>query len=346
MTSPNTCDATNTCDVADEDFGRAPARRLAAAARPAGALRLLVIHNPTAGWRRRRRLRAVLEALADHGCAVTLRETTCRGDAETFARAARAEDYDRVVVAGGDGTINEAINGLLDRRLPVAVVPMGTANVLAAEMGLRARPRDIAAAIVDGMASRVVLGRLRGPDRKVRRFSMMAGIGFDAHVVARVNVVLKRWTGKFAYVAASLAQLVEDPGRVYDVVVDGRRYRAASAIVAKGHFYGGRFVVAPAARLDQPDLHVCLFRNAGRLHVVRYALALMTGQLHRLSDVTLLRARRVEIAGPAGEPVQVDGDLDGQLPVVIDLDDEALQLAMPAVVESPGRRLAVVAEGA
>src|SRR5689334_5434587 len=83
--------------------------------------RLLVIHNPTAGWRRRHRLYAVLEALGRDGCAITLQETTGRGDAETFARAARAEDYERVVVAGGDGTINEAINGLTDRRLALAI---------------------------------------------------------------------------------------------------------------------------------------------------------------------------------------------------------------------------------
>src|ERR1700748_1084353 len=120
-----------------------------------GALRrkrLLLIHNPTAGWRRRHRLQAVLDALDRDGCTVTLKETTCRGDAEAFARAARAEDYDRVVVAGGDGTMNEAINGLADRRLPLAIVPMGTANVLAAEIGLGLSPAAIARTIVQGLS--------------------------------------------------------------------------------------------------------------------------------------------------------------------------------------------------
>jgi diacylglycerol kinase (ATP) len=328
MTSVNTCESLPPPDSAPD-------------LRP---LRLLVIHNPTAGWRRRRRLAAVLDALRGRGCDITLRETTCRGDAEAFANAARFGDYDRLVVAGGDGTINEAINGLSDRRLPVAIVPMGTANVLAAEIGLGLRPSAIAAAIADGPASRVAVGRISGGGRTLRRFSMMAGIGFDAHVVARVNLVLKRLTGKFAYVTASLVQLVHQRPVLYDVTVDGRRYRAASVIVAKGHFYGGRFVVAPAARLQERYLHVCLFAHAGRLNVIRYSVALLIGQHHRLSDVTLLRARRIEVHGPVGEPVQVDGDLDGVLPIVIDIDDEPLHLAAPAARPLPTRRLIPVAE--
>jgi diacylglycerol kinase (ATP) len=315
---------------------------------PAGgwARRLLVIHNPVAGWRRRHRLWAVIERLEHRGCLVDLRETTRRGDAEAFASAALADDYDRMVVAGGDGTINEAINGLADRRLPLAVVPLGTANVLAAEIGLGVGSSGVARAIADGPATTVALGRIRGADGRMRRFSMMAGIGFDAHVVARVDPVLKRWTGKFAYVLASLLQLRDHKDQLYDVTVDGHRHRAASVIVAKGHFYGGKFVVAPAARLDEPYLHVCLFGRSGRWAVIRYALALMAGQLHRLADVTLIRALKVEVDGPSGEPVQVDGDLDGQLPVTIDIDDRALRLAVPANPARRGARMMPVAETA
>ena len=302
--------------------------------------RLLVIHNPVAGWRRRHRLWAVIERLEHRGCLVDLRETTRRGDAEAFASAALADDYDRMVVAGGDGTINEAINGLADRRLPLAVVPLGTANVLAAEIGLGVHSSGVARAIADGPAATVALGRIRGRSGRMRRFSMMAGIGFDAHVVARVDPVLKRWTGKLAYVVASLLQLRDHKDQVYEVTVDGRRYRAASVIVAKGHFYGGKFVVAPDARLHEPYLHVCLFGCAGRWAVIRYALALFAGQLHRLPDITLIRAHKVEIDGPAGEPVQVDGDLDGELPVVIDIDDRVLRLAVPAGAARRGARAA------
>jgi YegS/Rv2252/BmrU family lipid kinase len=296
-----------------------------------------VIHNPTAGWRRRRFLKRVLARLARRGAAITLRETTRRGDAKEFARAARPEDFDRVVVAGGDGTINEAINGLAGQRLALAIVPLGTANVLAAEIGLGASAASVADAIVDGTTRAVSLGRVNS-DGHALSFVMMAGIGFDAHVVATVDPRLKRLTGKFAYVTASLAQLLRDPGRLYDVTIDGRRHRAASAIVANGHYYGGKFVAAREARLDEPCLHVCLFGRTGRWNVMRYALALLLGQLHRLKDVTVIRAQRIEIAGPAGEPVQIDGDRDGSLPVTIEVETAGLSLAMPATAASADPR--------
>ncbi len=293
-----------------------PARRAADA-----ALRILVIHNPAAGGRRRRFLDAVLGRLARDGVQVTLRATTRRGDAERFAREASLDRFERLVVAGGAGTINEVINGLADRRLPVAIIPLGTANVLAAELSLPADAMRLAETIRTGRWHEVVIGRANG-----RAFTMMAGIGFDAHVVAHVDLRLKRRIGKLAYVLETLVQLWRYRPISYEVAVDGTPYRAASVIVAKGHYYGGRFVCAPAARLDAPELHVCLFGNAGRRHVVRYAAALLLGRLHRLSDVAIVPARVVEIAGPLGEPVQGDGDTLTRLPARIETLSGALRL--------------------
>jgi diacylglycerol kinase (ATP) len=285
------------------------------------APRILVIYNPTAGGRRRRFLDAVLDQLARCGAQVSLRATTRRGDAERLASEASIEEFDRLVIAGGDGTINEAINGLVDTRLPVAIIPLGTANVLAAELALPADAIRLAQAISRGDPREVVIGRVNG-----RAFTMMAGIGFDAHVVANVSLSLKRLTGKLAYVIETLVQLLRYRPAYYEVEVDGTRHRAASAIIAKGHFYGGRFVCAPDARLDAPELHACLFANAGRWHVVRYAVALLLGRLHRLHDVLILPARCVEIAGPAGEPVQGDGDTLAHLPARIEVASGTLRL--------------------
>ena len=293
-----------------------------------GFVRLLIIYNPTAGQRRRRRFEAVLRALETQGAAITLRPTTRRGDAEAFAREAASGGFDRVVAAGGDGTINEAINGLAGSGMALAIVPLGTANVLAAELGLGGRPAEIAAAILRGTARPIALGRIITAEH-ARRFVMMAGIGFDAQVVAQVNPALKRLTGKFAYVIALLREMLRDPGLVFRVEVDGRVYRAASVIVAKGHFYGGRFVACPEARLEEPALHVCLFGRTGRLHILRYAAALALGRLSRLPDVTVVKAQRIIVEGPPGEPIQADGDSDGHLPATIEVEDRALSLVYP-----------------
>jgi diacylglycerol kinase family enzyme len=113
---------------------------------------------------------------------------------------------------------------------------------------------------------------------------------------------------------------------MYDVVVDGRPYRAASVIVANGRFYGGRFVCAPEASLDSSAFQVCLFGRAGRWNVVRYALALLVGRLSRLKDVTIVSAHRVEIAAPTGDPVQGDGDILAVLPARLEVALDRLQL--------------------
>ncbi|MCP5371112.1 MAG: diacylglycerol kinase family lipid kinase [Hyphomicrobiales bacterium] len=290
--------------------------------------RLLVIHNPTAGRRRGRFLHDVLADLRGRGIAVTLRPTTGPGDARRLARDADTAAFDAVAVAGGDGTINEAINGLVARpdrhRLPMALIPMGTANVLAAEIGLECRAADVAAAIAGGRRRRIHLGRANG-----RLFVMMAGVGFDAHVVATVSPRLKRALGKAAFVWQSLVAMARFPFPTYGVVIDGQRHDAASAVIANGHFYGGRFTCAPAARLDDGLLHVCLFTRPGAWSAFQYAAALVLGRLDRMSSVRVVPARAVEIAGPDRDPVQGDGEIVGHLGLKVAVAEETLDLIVP-----------------
>lgn len=288
--------------------------------------RLLIIFNPTAGLRRRARLQRVLDRLAAYGCQITLRETETAGHAEALAAAADPLHYDIVVAAGGDGTINEVANGLATLPLPLAIIPLGTANVLAAEIGLPTEPAQVGEAIACGATQPIVLGAANG-----RRFIMMAGAGFDAHVVNEVSVPLKRWLGKGAYVAAFLHQLFAFRFPSYRVRVDGIDFRAGSVIVANGRFYAGRFVAAPGADLCRPQLEVCLFERCGRLATIGYALALLTGRLPRLQSYRMITAANtVEILGAPGEPVQGDGDVIGRLDARIEVIPAALQLIMPS----------------
>ncbi|WP_247883081.1 diacylglycerol/lipid kinase family protein [Azospirillum brasilense] len=290
---------------------------------PAAATRrrLLVIHNPVAGARRARRLAAVLELLEQrHGAVVTLRATGGRGDAEAMARAVAPGAFDAVVAAGGDGTINEVVNGLGARgggetTIPLGVVPLGTANVLAHELGLPLDAEGMARVLAEGRPLPVHLGVANG-----RAFAMMAGAGLDARVVERVDPRLKRLIGKGAYAVETLSRIAVGGGGPYRVAVDGGEpVEVASVIVAKGHFYGGRFVCAPDARLADPWLHVCLFPRSGRGNALRYLWGVTAGRLPRFPDYRILPARRVIVDGPAGEPVQGDGDVITRLPVEIAL---------------------------
>ena len=294
------------------------------------ARRLLIIFNPAAGLRRRQRLEAVLQRLHGHACEVTLQETTGPGDAERFAAAVDAARYDALVVAGGDGTVNEAINGLGDARLPFAILPLGTANVLAAEIGLALDPDSVAAAIAHGRPRPITLGAANG-----RRFILMAGVGFDAHVVATVSTPVKRWLGKGAYALAMLRQLWAYDFPRYEVAVDGATHRAGSVLIANARFYAGRFVAAPAADLQSPTFEVCLFERTGRCAALGYALALFTGRLPGLASYRMLTAERIQIQGRPGEPVQADGDVIATLSTRIEVLPGALELVYP-----PGRERA------
>jgi diacylglycerol kinase (ATP) len=296
------------------------------------ARRLLVIWNPIAGGRKRRRLGRWLSHLRRLGAEVTLSETGAPRHAEALARAADPRRFDAVAVAGGDGTINEAVNGLADSSLPLAVLPLGTANVLANEIGLPRRPADLAELAAFGPARPIWPGEAQSPAGDARRFLIMAGIGFDADVVEHLDVALKRRAGKLAYVASILGRLRDYRPRFYRAEIDGVAVEGASLVAAKAHFYGGRFVLAPAARLDQPSLQLVVFGHAGRCAALGYLAAMGAGRLSHCRSLRILPAKSLLLTEPAGAPVQLDGDIQLRLPARIGIAPTPLQLIQPLAI--------------
>jgi diacylglycerol kinase (ATP) len=271
--------------------------------------RILVILNPVAGRRRRarRRLCRVLAELERRGCAVTLRPTAGPGDAERLARAAEPE-FDLVVAAGGDGTAHEVANGLLGSSRVLGVLPLGTANVLANELGLPRHPKRLAAVLAQAAPQPIWPGRMEGRIGD-RLFLCMSGIGFDAAVVARVDPGLKGRFGKLAFLWAILGSLARHRPGEFTILIDGAEYRAGAAVIAKTRFYAGHFVLAPAARAADPLFHVVLFPSGHRRAVLRILAAMALGVLHHVPGVSVIPARRVSFAGGAAWPVQADGEI-------------------------------------
>jgi diacylglycerol kinase (ATP) len=282
--------------------------------------RILAIYNPTAGRRARGKFERFRAALARLGAVVTTAETNAPLHARALAESADPARFDAIVVAGGDGTINEAVNGIVHSGLPLAILPLGTANVLANELGLPRAPEALAEIAALAPARSIIPAEIVTAERNEPwRFLLMAGIGFDAEVVAQLNLKLKRRIGKGAYALGSLAQLARHERRVFAARIDGQEAAPASLVVARGHFYGGRFVLAPEARLDRPDLHAVLFPAPSRLAALRYMAGVVTGTLARQCDVEVRRASAIELAGPEGAPVQIDGDVRAHLPASIRL---------------------------
>ncbi len=294
--------------------------------------RVLIIHNPTAGRRRRRHLALVLARLEQLGCHVVTRETQRRGDAERFVREAVEQDWDVVAAAGGDGTVNEMVNGLAGAENPpmLAIIPMGTANVLACEIGLDPKDAEqVANTIAFGATKQVRLGIANS-----RHFVLMAGAGLDARVVEGINLhsVLKRCTGKMAYVVEGVRQALGYDFPALEIRADGQTYCGRMAVACKGRHYGGPFVAAPEADLGSSSLEICILPNKGVAGMLRYGLALPLGQLSRLPEVQMVSAQSLTITGPRGAPVQADGDIIARLPAEIAVSQETVQLVMPSKV--------------
>ena len=288
--------------------------------------RLLVIAN-VRGAARERRFAAVLAALGRAGAQVDVVRVESPGDAARHARAAVAGNsgVERLVVAGGDGTMNDAVNGLDGATLPVAFLPLGTANVLAQELALPRHPDALARWILHGRAEPVHLGRANG-----RLFLLMAGVGIDAEVCERIDRGMKSRFRQGAYVATTIERWLRYRPRRYRLTVDGVAYDAASAVVSNAVHYGGPFVFAPEADFREPLLHVCLFRRSGRMAATRYMIAMVLGLLPRMRDFAIVTGRHVVIeaepGAPAGDPVQVDGDVLARLPVTIEVAEKRLFL--------------------
>lgn len=284
-----------------------------------------IILNPAAGARRRGLLDAVIGSLKRGGATVTLELTECAGHATALARrAAEHGEADVIVAAGGDGTINEVARGLLGQGVPLGIIPLGTANVLAIELGLRPRAAEVADMLLSGPAHLVGTGVVDG-----EIFLMMVGIGFDGVVVHAINPRLKRLWGKGAFVWAGIKEWLRGPGRDVRLVADGRERRAQWAIVVNGRYFAGPYVLSREGDISQPGLTLFLFRNGGRFALVRYLVALGLGRMAKLRDVEILPVRQVRFLAPEGLEVEVDGDARGALPQTIEQGTRFLRLVVP-----------------
>ena len=292
------------------------------------APRMLIVFNPAAGARRRRRLLAALDLLRGLGMRPEVADTAHRGHAVGIAREAAAAGVRMVVAAGGDGTIAEVAAGLSGTDTALGVLPLGTANVLALELGLPRTPAGAAAVLAMGRTALLHPGLARFADGRELLFVQMLGAGFDAAVVQHLPPGLKRAIGKAAYVAQTLREMPRYPFAPIRCVMDGREDGATSVIVTKGRLYAGRFLLAPGADPRDEGFHVVLFRAAGALAALRYGAALPLGLLSRLSSVEIRRAAEVRLDG-ADVPVQADGDAAGSLPVAIGPAPRPMRIVVP-----------------
>lgn len=277
-------------------------------------------------------LRGAAEILNAAGRCTVLVPTTGPGSAGPLAREAVRTGASLIVVAGGDGTVNEVLAGVAGGSVPLGILPSGTANVLANEMNVSTRIERAAAELANSVPRRISLGRVRFPDPclAARYFLLMAGSGLDARVVYRVSAPLKAKVGRIAYWIAGFG-LAGRRLDEFEVKVEGRSYLCSFALVSKVRNYGGDLEIARDISLFDDCFEVVLFSGRNSLLYLKYLAGVTLRRVSGMRGVTVLRAREVELAGPAGGRVyiQVDGEFAGRLPATVEVVPDALTLLVP-----------------
>ncbi len=270
------------------------------------------------------------------GHEVTIAPTTGPQTAGAIAREHVAAGANLVLAAGGDGTINEVAEGLVNSRVPLGILPGGTANVLATEMKLGSRMARAAARLRDCHPRRIAVGHVTCEGGTVsRHFLLMAGIGLDAHIVYNVSGSLKARMGKLAYWIAGWSLL----GRrlpEFQAEVGGHREKCSFALVSKVRNYGGDFEIARDVSLFDDHFEVVLFQGGSTLPYVKYFGGLILNRLRGMKGVNVLRAPRLRLSAPDDERVyvQIDGEFAGHLPAEVRIVPDALTLMVPPEYES------------
>jgi len=289
---------------------------------------LQIIANPTAGSAHEGYVSAIMERLQFVGWSVTLAYTTGPNTAGTLAQASTA---DIVAVAGGDGTIREVINGLVGEKRLLAIIPTGTANVLAAEIGLKRSVDAVVSTIIHGTPKDFYVGQAGAI-----YFSAMASIGFDADVVAHLSLPLKKRIGQLAYVWTAFCRLASyRPTRV-NIEIDGVNHECNWVLILNGRYYGGMYTCAPLASPFDEHLYICLLQAERRWDVLRFGVDLVLGILEKNSKVRLVAGKHIRVHSP-DYLIQGDGDIIGSTPLVIQsVSSNGLKiLCPPAPSETP-----------
>jgi diacylglycerol kinase family enzyme len=262
---------------------------------------------------------------------VTVAPTTGPATAGAIARHYLARGADLILAAGGDGTINEVAEGMVNSQVPLGILPAGTANVLAMEMRMGAKLLHAAERLEEAVPRRISVGHLSCDGGKVSRyFLLMAGVGLDAHVVYHVSGSLKAKTGKFAYWVAGWSLLGRRLVQM-ELEIDGCKRVCSFALLSKVRNYGGDFEIARDVTLFDDRFEAVVFEGRSSLPYVKYFAGMAINRLSGMKGVTVLRTDRATLTAPADSRayVQVDGEFAGHLPAVIRMVPDALTLLVP-----------------
>lgn len=296
-------------------------------------MRICVIFNPAARGNKARRFRRFLNELSQQ-CA--LKATTGPGDARRLAHAAVATGYDIIAAAGGDGTVNEVLNGIGDepdgfQRTRLGVLPLGTVNVYAREFKIPLRLEHAWRLLKRARETKIDLGRVDYSDDgkpAQRYFIQLGGAGLDARAIELVSWKLKKTAGPLAYVVAGLQALLEKQARI-SVSADGKTLAGELALFGNGRMYGGPFEIFPGADMRDGLLDACVFPSVNLSSLLRLVPGFLARQKLSEHRVQRLRAAKIELTSELPSAFELDGEWIGYLPATFSVEQKKLRVVIP-----------------
>ncbi|HUD48646.1 MAG TPA: diacylglycerol kinase family protein [Candidatus Baltobacteraceae bacterium] len=291
-----------------------------------------VIFNPSARGEKAEAFCSELTSLHP-GCVV--RRTVAQGQARSLAAQAVREGFSTVVAAGGDGTANEVVNGIGDvpggfAASRLGILPLGTVNVFARELGLPRTVGGMAKAIAAGREQAVDLGRAEftgNGKAESRYFLQLGGAGVDSRAIELVSWELKKKFGPLAYVWAGLRAAREEQPLI--TVEAGNRAAGQLVLLGNGRFYGGSFAVFPEASLQDGLLDICVIEKLSMRRIVEFGLGIVTGRLYRFCPALHLRSSNFKLSSDRRVLVQLDGENAGELPATFSVAPKVLRVIVP-----------------
>ncbi len=273
-------------------------------------------------------IESIREVIISHGHEVDKKMTKSRGDAEKFALQAAKEGYDVVVAMGGDGTINDVVNGLIKSgktdKVKLGIIPAGTANVLAKDLKIPLHPLKAAKVLCTGKSHKVDAGKVNE-----KYFLCWSGIGLDSHLINQVSPRLKKMVGSVAYTYTTLKKLGEYDFPRIRVTKEKEAFEGYFVIVSKIKYYGGTAItIAPFAEKSDGHLDVIVFNSRKVLDYAAFSLMSLIGYHATFKNVKYFKAKKIKVTSEKPVLMHVDAEIMGTTPATIEAVPNALEIIM------------------
>lgn len=271
-------------------------------------------------------MRRIQHRLKDRGLSIKMFNSSNASEARLLSARAHAESFDMVICAGGDGTIHEVVNGMAESNLILGILPMGTGNVLACELGIPLNPLEACRVLSDGVVRKIDLCKA-----DEIYFTCMAGVGFDAQVVKELDPKVKELLGRIAYPLSGLRTLMRYGLPELRIEIDGQKapMTGHAVVVCNSRRYGGRFRLCPEAVIDDGWMDVCILQKRDAFAILRSGLAILFNSHERVRGVNFYRAKSLHITSDKNVLVQSDGDVVGTTPVRFSIIPGAISVMAP-----------------